>query len=258
MDYFWKENKKFVIAVGAGLLAMLFYWLFVLGPLGSGAERAKKSLAKEKGDLKAMMANGVPSEDSIRSARMSRDRFKQALTGMIADSNFKAPDRYRKPDRESAKSHFESLNIDVYKELRDKAVNAKIAFPSSLGFGDQVTDDVAPEYLARLAAVERLAQLAIDAEVEKIEAIDGLSGAGSRDEGPAKKGAYLTKYGVFMKFTGKAESVFKLLHGVQRKGQFLAVNTFEAIRDDSTKDQFSANIAVILFKVDEKGSLDVR
>jgi len=255
MDYFWKENKKFVVAVGAGLLGMLFYWLFVLGPLGSSADRAKKSLAKEKSELKAMMANGVPSEDSIRSARATKERFKQALGGMIADSNFKAPDRYRKPDRESAKSHFESLNIDVYKELRDKAVNAKIAFPATLGFGDQVNDDVAAEYLARLAAVERLAQLAIEAEVEKIEAIDGLSGAGSRDE---KKGAFLTKYGIFMKFTGKAESVFKLLHGVQKKGQFLAVTNFEAIRDDSTKDQFSASLAVVLFKVDEKGSLDVR
>jgi hypothetical protein len=256
MEYFWKENKKFVIAVGAGLLAMLLYNILVLGPVGSSADRAKRNLLREKAELKALMANGVPSDDSIRAAKQSRDRLKQTLATLVADTVFKAPDRYRKPDRESAKSHFESLSIDVAKELRDKATSGKVAFPSLVDFGGQVTDEAAPEYLLRLAIVERLAQIAIESEVDKIEAIDPLAGQ-ARDEG-AKKGSYLAKFGVYMKFAGKAESVFKVLHGVQKKGQYLSVSGFEAVRDDSTKDQFVATLSVAALKVDEKGTLEAK
>jgi hypothetical protein len=257
MEYFWKENKKFVIAVGAGLLVMILYNALVLGPVGSSADRAKRNLLKEKAELKALMANGVPSDDSIRAAKQSRDRLKQTLGTLAADTVFKAPDRYKKPDRESAKSHFESLSIDVAKELRDKATSAKLAFPSLIDFGGQVTDEVAGEYLLRLAIVERLAQVAIESEVDKIEVIDPLAGQ-ARDEVAAKKGNYLTKYGVYMKFSGRAEAVFKVLHGVQKKGQYLAVSGFEAVRDDSTKDQFVATLSVAALKVDEKGTLDVK
>ena len=78
------------------------------------------------------------------------------------------------------------------------------------------------------------------------------------DEGPAKKGVFLGRLGVFMKFSGKAESVFKVLHGVQKRGQYLAVTNFEANRDDATKDLFAATISVSMLKVDEKGSLDIK
>ena len=255
MEYFLKENKKFLIAVGAGLLVALFYNIFVLSPLGSSATKAKRDLETERGVLKARMANGVPSPESIRAAGIARDRAKQTLTALVTESSFKAPDKFRKPERESGKSHFENLKLDLYKELHQKAVNGKIAFPATLGMGDPA-DEEAPEFLQRLAVVERLAQVAIDAEVEKIEAIDGLAGAGARED--AKKAAYLTEYGVYMKLTGQAESVFKVLHGVQKKGRYLAVTGFEALRDDGTKDLFAATITVAMLKVDEKGALEIR
>ena len=257
MEYFWKENKRFTIAVGAGLLGLILYNGFVLGPIGRSADQAKSRLQKEKAELKARMSNGVPSEDSLRVARATRDRTKLSLAALVKDVDFKAPDKFKKPEREGAKTHFESLNIDLYKELHQKAVSAKIAFPANLGM-DQVNDDNALEYLQRLAIVERVAQVAIDAEIEKIEVIDGLSGAGSRDEAPSKKTSFLTKYAVFMKFSGKAESVFKVLHGIQKKGQYLAVTNFEAARDDATKDLFAATISVALLKVDEKGTLEAK
>jgi hypothetical protein len=257
MDYFWKENKKFVIAVGAGFLGLLLYRSFVLVPLGNAADQAKSKLQREKQELKVRMANGVPSEESLRLARASRDRMKQSLASLVKDVEFKVPDKFRKPDRESARTHFESLIIDLYKELHQKAVNAKIAYPANLGL-DSVGDESAAEYLQRLAVVEQLSQVAIAAEVEKVEVLDGLAGAGSRDEGPSKKSAFLSKVGAYMKFSGRAESVFKVLHGVQKKGLYLAVTGFEAQRDDQTKDLFVASITVAMLKVDEKSSLEAK
>ncbi|HXX92198.1 MAG TPA: hypothetical protein VEN81_01105 [Planctomycetota bacterium] len=257
MDYFWKENKRFVILVGAGFLGLILYNSFVLGPLARAADQARLKLQREKTELKVRMANGVPSEDSLRAARASRDRMKQSLGSLVKDVAFSVPDKFRKPSNESAKTHFESLNIDLYKELHQKAVNAKIAFPANVGL-DSVNDENAAEYLLRLAVVEELSRVAIGAEVEKIEILDGLASAGSRDEAPGKKAAYLTKVGAYMKFSGKAEAVFRVLHGVQRKGQYLAVTNFEAQRDDQTKDLFLASITVAMLRVDEKAGLEAK
>jgi len=261
MDYFLKENKKFLIAVGAGLLVAFLYNAFILKPLSKSADRAKAVLQREKEDLKRSMENGVPSEDSLVAARAARDGSKRTLRDLVRDVEFKVPDRFKKPERESAKSYFENQIIDLHKELHRDAVKAQINFPATpagLGFGDQVSDEVAPEYLQRLAVVSRVVQVAIEAGVDKIEVIDGLAGTGSRDEAPARKSSFLGKHNVFMKFSGKAESVFKVLHGVQRKGQYLAVTSFEALRDDATKDLFAATISVAMLKVDEKAGLEAR
>ena len=102
MEYFLKENKKFLAAVGAGLLVALLYNIFVLGPLGSSAAKAKRDLETERGVLKARMANGVPSPDTIRAATVARDRAKQTLATLVTESSFKAAEKFRKPDGASA------------------------------------------------------------------------------------------------------------------------------------------------------------
>ena len=45
MEYFWKENKRFVLAVGGGLLFLLLYNGFVLGCLST--EVAARNLRKQ-------------------------------------------------------------------------------------------------------------------------------------------------------------------------------------------------------------------
>jgi hypothetical protein len=79
-----------------------------------------------------------------------------------------------------------------------------------------------------------------------------------RDERSSKKSQFLTKYSVFMKVTGRAESIFRILHAAQKKGSYLALTHFEIGRPDATKDSFEASIGVALLKVDDKAGLETK
>jgi len=254
MEYFWKENKRFVLSVAGALAFLLIYNMFLLSPLRRDAELAASRRARERKELEIRMSQGVPTPETLRMARTYRDRSRQGLATLVQDVAFKPGDRYKPPPRESARTFFEPLKIDVLAELKAAAVKSKIALTSpNFGFVDDVTDQSAPEFLVRLAVVERLVTLVIESEAEKIDAVDALYGLGGRDEPPQK--TFLSKLSVFIKFSGRAETVFRVLHGVQKKGTYLAVSHFDLTREDPTKDSFSANLAVSLLRVDEKAPL---
>jgi hypothetical protein len=256
MDYFWKENKKYVIAVGGALAAALLYNAFFLSSLRAAAGAAAQQRKNERRELEARAAQGVPGEEALRAARAERDQSRKLLGALATDVAFKGSDRFRKPG-DAARAHYDDQKIRLNEELRDRAVKARIAY-TPFALADDGSDENVAEYLQRLSAVERLAGLAIESDVEKIEAIDASAGRRDADEDDAKKAVFLRKYSIFMKFSGKAESVFKVLHGAQKRGAYLTVTQFEARRPDASKDLFDASITVALLKVDDKAPLEAK
>ncbi len=252
MDYFWKAHKRYVVAVGGGLLVLLLFKGFVLSPLGDKADAAARKLQTELKELEARMREGVPSPETLRTAQTERDQSRKLVSTLAADVSFRPSDRFKKP-KEGARSAYDDLKIKVNDELQGRAVKQRISY-TKFNMGDDAADERLDEYFLRLAAAERLASLAIESEVEKIEALDPMSGAG-RGGDEAGKGGFLSRYGLSMKFSGSAASVFKVLHGAQKKGGFLAVTHFETRRPDASKDIFEASMAVALLKVDEKAGL---
>ena len=89
-------------------------------------------------------------------------------------------------------------------------------------------------------------------------ALSGLMAALLAEQGFVATRQFLTKYSVFMKVSGKAESIFRIIHGAQKKGSYLAVTQFEIGRPDATKDLFEASIGVALLKVDDKAGLEAK
>jgi len=254
MEYFWKENKRYLIAVGAGLAFLILYQALVLGRIRGAADLAERTRKTKQSDLERKMAQGVPTEESLQVARRDRDLTRKMLAAMAPETAFAVPDRFQKP-KSQVKAYYDDLLIKLTDELRDKATNGRLAFPPTLGMPDTVTDDAVSEMLLRLAVVDRLATLCIDAECEKIETINPMHGA-DQDDRSSKKSRFLTKYSVFIRFQGKVDSVFRVIHGAQKKGSYLAVTQFEMSRPDATKDVFEATLAVALLKVDDKGALD--
>lgn len=251
MDYFWKEHRTFLAAVGGAVAAVILYNALVLGPLREAARSAAAQRERDRRDLEARAAQGVPSEETSRLARAEREQARKALTALAAEAAFRPADRFRKP-AEGARAHYEDLKIKLAEELRQKAVKARIPL-APFSIADDGGDERVEENLLRLAAVERLATLAIESEVERIEAIDASAGPPAREADPSgPKSSFVTPYGVLMKFAGRAESVFKVLHGVQKKGQYLAVTQFEARRSEASKDLYQATLTVALLRVDEK------
>jgi hypothetical protein len=254
MDYFWKENKVYVVAAGAGALGALLYWMFLVSPFRTEAASAARQRASEKAAYETLIAQGVPARNAPADAATDRDDSQKALAALVKDVAFKPADRFRKPDAE-AKSHYEDLKLKVEKELKEKATKAKIEFQGGLGLGDDNRDDLLPELLLRLAVVDRVVSAAIEAGVEKIEAVDGLYGA--NDSGAAnRKGAFLNAHAVFLKVRASSEAAFRILHGVQRKGAYLAVTQFAWAQDDPGRDLGAVSITVAVLKVDEKAPLE--
>ena len=256
MEYFWKENKRYLIAVGAGLAFLILYQALVLGRIRGAADLAERTRKTKQSDLERKMAQGVPTEESLQVARRDRDLTRKMLAAMAPETAFAVPDRFQKP-KSQVKAYYDDLLIKLTDELRDKATNGRLAFQPTLGMPDTVTDDAVSEMLLRLAVVDRLATLCIDAECEKIETINPMHGA-DQDDRSSKKSRFLTKYSVFIRFQGKVDSVFRVIHGAQKKGSYLAITNFDLTRPDATKDLFEASIAVSYLKVDDKAGLDAR
>jgi hypothetical protein len=253
MEYFWKENKKFVIAVLAAPVLTLLYYMFVLWPLGKGAVDAAKTRDREKKALEARMANGVPSAELLADLQRDCDLKRKALATVAADVSFKEGDSFKAP-KGAAKERFDQVKVDLAKDLVQKAATARMEIPKSLGIETDATDESAAELLLRLAVVERLVDIAVQAKVDKIEVIDALSGMDRAGEG--RPGAFLTKYPVFMKFRGTEQAVFSVLHAVQKKGQFFAVTQFQVSQEDLAKDLCGASIGVALLRVDDKAPIE--
>lgn len=256
MEYFWKENKKFTLAVACGLAFLILYQSLVLGKIRAAGDAAERRRVSEKRELERKMALGVPTDDGLAQARKDRDLNRKILTQMGPETAFAVPERFVKTSGDVG-AYYQNQKIELVNQLSEKAVAGRLVFPQTVGLPDDVTKDSAAEMLARMAVVERLTNLCIDAGCEKIETINAVHGA-DQDERSSKKSAFLTKYTVFMRFHGSAESVFKVFHGAQKKGSYLAVTGFDMSRPDATKDVFEASLAVALLKVDDKGALDTR
>jgi len=256
MEYFWKENKRFVISVGGGLVFLLLYQSLVLGKIRGAGDAADRRRSSEKRELERKMAQGVPGDDSLVQARRDRDLNRSTLSKMGPETAFGIPERFQKPKRDAI-AYYQNLKIELLNQLGEKAVAGRLSFPQTVGLPEDVVEDGVGEMLLRLAVVERLTNLCIESEVEKVETINALHGA-ELDDRNSRKSQFLSKYSVFIRFHAKAEAVFKVIHGVQKKGSYLAVTQFEMSRPDATKDLFEASLGVALLKVDDKGALDTR
>src|SRR6185503_13995497 len=216
------------------------YFSFVLGPIRKGAEDAAGARLKAKREIERRMQQGVPTEDALVSARRDRDQKKRQLAEMTPQVAFSLGDRFmiRKGDKaKDLAEYYQNLKLDLVKELQKKSVEGKLQFPQNVGLPDDIGEENAAEVLARCAVVERLVTLAVESDIDKIETLDGQYMM-DRDERSSKKSQFLTKYTVFIKVVGKVESIFKLVHGAQKKGSFLAVTNFDLSRPDATKDLF--------------------
>src|SRR5688572_1768799 len=156
MEYFWKENKKFVLAVGGGFIFVLLYYSFVLGPIRDGAALAVRDRTKAKQEIERRMQQGVPNEEGLVAARKDRDQNKRMLAKLPEEVGFTLPDRFtiRKGDKnKDLTEYYQNLKLDLLKELQKKSIEGKLIFPQQVGLPDEIGEDNAAEVLARLAIV---------------------------------------------------------------------------------------------------------
>src|SRR5262245_33388121 len=120
MEYFWKENKRFVVAVGGGLLLLLVYNWLVLSKIRAGAADAANARSREKRDLERKMSQGVPNDDGLVAGRRDRDQNRKLLAAMIPEVGFTLGERFQKKKLSSLVNDFDNLKLDLTKALGEK------------------------------------------------------------------------------------------------------------------------------------------
>jgi hypothetical protein len=116
------------------------------------------------------------------------------------------------------------------------------------------------ELLIRLWVIDRVCKIAIDAGMDRIESIQATPDIQIRDG--TERGYPVTNPKLFFnrlpvgfKLRGPSAAIFKVVHGIQQKGEFLAVTGFSATKDDDHADLFVCELEVSALLINGAGDL---
>lgn len=248
MEYWLKENKKFLLAVAATALFVLLYWLVVLGPIRRGAQRATDKLAADRQNFAFLSSAGVPDEHALDQANSDLRAQEQKLDDLVKRTRLVVDEKYLSKDKYSTyREHFEARKLEVRDVLSDLAGADRDTF----GFAAPPMENEAAyqDGLLRLGVAEAAVNLAVPAAENggKIAAVDPFRGM----DRPNPADLFVRRVPVEMKVVGTAESLFRILHAFQTKGGYLCVDTLTIGRAaTSGQDLFDASIVVCGLVVD--------
>jgi hypothetical protein len=240
MDLFWRENRKFVLGVGAALLVGLLFHLLVIGRFREATAGARAEHKKVQDQLTKHLETSVqPTDEILDRARGDLERLEKNVRSIIADLALAVPKEFVVPKGERQPTFFFDTQLKTVKDkVRQRAPKAGpegVRLPPGDQFGFTQAPDPrsAPEYLVRLALLSRLVQSAFDAPVVEIVSLQALPGLaqGAQDSGP-NPGLFIQRHTVDIKARASFEKFLHMLHGLSQKGGFLVVESVRFSKED--------------------------
>lgn len=258
MDYWWKENRRFVLCLAAGIGTFLLWKTLILSPLNRGVTDVERSREMEEHALQTRLAGGVPSEETIDRAERDLARLRQAVDELVNRIAFPVD-----LPRTGIREQFQDMLIRIGEEIRDLCVKNRVVLSEDIqrfGFppDQEGSEEIYSEWLMRLAALDRVLRLAIEAQIDRMDTIDACHGTEEKGSVVVRKGLYLNSLNLRIVIQGSAQSVFKILHGLQMKGSYLRIERFSAVKTDPHKDTFTLDMVTGLLLLDKTGTFDVR
>ncbi len=254
MDYWLKENKRFLIGVAGMAVFALLYWIVVLGPIRRGAKKATDQLSASRQNFAVLSAGGVPDERALDQASSDLRAHEQKLDELVRRLRLAVEEKYLSKDKyANFREHFEARKLEVRDELSDLAG----ADRESFGFGAPVLENEAAyqDGLLRLGVAAAAVKLAVPAAESggKITAVEPFRAS----QNPEPTEVFARRMPIEMKVVGTAESLFRILHAFQTKGGYLCVDTLSIGRAaTSGQDLFEASIVVSGLVVDPTKPLE--
>jgi hypothetical protein len=240
MDLFWRENKKFVLGVGAALLVGLLFHLLVIGRFRGATAEARAEHKKVQDQLTKHLETSVqPTDEILDRARGDFERLEKNVRSIIADLALAVPKGFVVPKGERKPEFFFDTQLknekDVMRRKAPKAGPEGVRLPpgDQFGFAQSPDPRSAPEYLVRLVLLSRLVQSAFDAPVVEIVSLQALPGLaqGAQDAGPSP-GLFIQRHTVDIKVRASFEKFLHMLHGLSQKGSFLVVESVRFSKED--------------------------
>jgi hypothetical protein len=166
MEYFWKENKKFVLAVGGGLVFLMLYYSFVLGPIRKGAADATRDRLNAKRDIERRMQRACP-PSALVAAR--HDRGEAEAASVMIPGGVHLNERFvHRATRRRTSPVLPEPQARSRQGTQEEVGRGQAPVPQNVGRGRHREGQRA-EVLARCAVVERLVTAAVESDLDKIE-----------------------------------------------------------------------------------------
>ncbi len=263
MDLFWRENKRFLLGVGAALLVGLLFHMILVGPARQGAATARTSLRGVQERLaKLLETRGQPTDEMLGRAREDLERLEKNVRSVSTDITLAMPKSFVVPKGEKSPGFYFDTEFNQAKgdmrRLAPKAGPEGVRLPADGKFGFMLAPapGTAQEFLVRLALVQRLvrdtfnvAAAAKVAEVTELQAVPGA--AQGAPVGPSPD-TFIQRHNVEMKLRCDFQAFLSLLHGLSQKGNFLAVERLSFVKEDQLVPLGTAELGVsgLGFKLD--------
>ena len=245
-----QKHKSFGLPVAAGGCVLALWYVFVYSAIRS--DEAEKRDAHETLLAKAerLAAGGVATPEAPAEAD---------LDALVARAHFALPPMVQAAidRREGAAMKFSNDVTVQSEEFTRNGLRLNGGTGHALGFKvETLPDDVAGEFLARLAAVTQLLTVLLEAgvlDVAKIEPFDDRP-FGSQEPSFAP-GVFLNGARIRITFTASSKAVFAALHGLQTAEPFLAVLAFDTKQENPARDDLKTEMVVGMLRIDSSGSL---
>lgn len=256
-----QDEKQFAtkLAAGAGV-ALLYFW-FVIGGIRSEADALRETRSTQEQELNTLLLNGLPSVETVARAARDAERERAVLAQLEEHMAFQLPESFQPPEGRPMREHFDNRSARRYDELNERAVQARVSLPEGFGFvADEGSVEVdAQDRLVRLAVLDRITQLILDSvgpDGGKIEAYDPTAEEEwKRPRVGEEERPYLKVSTVRVRFTVDARCAFAVVHGLQTKGHYLAVEELKVTKTDPRRDVVSVDLVAAALRLDRDGTV---
>jgi hypothetical protein len=169
LSNYWQENKRFLTSVGVGVAVFTAAWFAIDNYLGADLRSQTARKTKLEADLKQAMFTTV----ELEGAKSDNAALVEACNTLRARVEFVARPEFRLEKGVPATSRYFTVLERTRDDLRTRAGRAGLAIPDDLGM-----PAVAPtkevelgRYLEALDAIEQAIAIAIDTDVQRVEAL---------------------------------------------------------------------------------------
>lgn len=256
MEYFIKQNKVYLAGVGAMLVAVLLWWLFVLSPITAATETLRIDRENAKSELESKMVGGVATEDMIVRGQKDLERTKELVKTLSAETAYVAKDPFKWPDATAAEK-FSDINIGEWRKIRERAQASRVGVAQNTSpfqpLPPGADPKVAQEMLARLATMVAVCGEAVKSRVDRIERVNPTPDldADKMVDGSVKP-RFLNSFPVKVTVMGESTAIFKIVHALSKKGEFTALTSFWMTKEDEHTDYWKAEIEATALLIDDK------
>ncbi|MBI5365414.1 MAG: hypothetical protein HZA54_00130 [Planctomycetes bacterium] len=246
------EKKRWLGVAGGSGAAVLLVLLAVLLPLRAAADGARRDADQRRKVLEGRM-NGPEyhAEGDLARGQQELDRLEQGVADLARALALPADPTFARPD--DSGDHliaYKSTVEAVRRALRKAAADRDVAMPEGFGFPEgEVPASEAAALLRRLQTADRVLRAALDAGVQSVLTVAPRGDKEAKDADD-EEAVLLARDPVTVEVMAPFEAVLSLLHAIQTKGSFLALEQLTLESADPEKNLLRARLTVAGLRVD--------